>query len=426
MALSLQRYIWSNDNSRFYHLLKQRINEEKERSMLIAIEKIDHLHENLIIEILSWLPVKALLQFKSVCKLWYAIISSPDFISKHLNNYYNNDESWRGCIPVQYYVSHSELELYELLVDESPRVLADQELDSMPMHSLYVCGSCHGLYYVYHYDCSGRALWNPAINEFRPLPKIICKPDLPSEFTYASYEVYGFGFDPVSGDYKVVVMKGYWLTNYDDESDAKHPVSVLVYSLRTNSWRYCGDLARAYSLESNKCYIYVNGCCYWFGSFEYSSELIISFDMATDAFKEIDVPDYAQPSSKRLGVYDDSLAILCLHQTKKFDIWIWSEECWTRKFTVGPLSDIWCPVGHWRNNRLLLECNDGKLVLLDPEKPQEIKDLAFQKEKSCQGVFAYMESLVSIKDKNEAGPQNVEEIIDYFGANIFYKKLARG
>ncbi|XP_021735484.1 putative F-box protein At3g10430 [Chenopodium quinoa] len=411
MALSLQRYTWSDDNSRFNHLLKQRINNEKERSMSIAIERIGHLPENLIIEILSRLPVKDLLQFKSVCKSWHAIISSPNFISKHLNNYYNNDESWRRCILVQYYVTHAELQLYELLLDESHRVLADEVLYSMPMYSSYICGPCHGLYYLYQYDSSGRALWNPAINEFKPLPKIICKPDLPSEFTYASNEVYGFGFDPVSGDYKVVVMKGYWSTNDDDESDVKHPVSVLVYSLRTDSWRYCGDLARAYDLESNKCYIYVNGCCYWFGSLEYSSEVIISFDMATDAFKEIDVPDYAQPSSKCLGVYDDSLAFLTLHETdKKFEIWIWSEECWTKKFTVGPLSDIRSPVGHWRNNRLLLECVDGKLVLLDPETPQEIKDLAFQKERWCEGVFAYMESLVSIKDKNEAGlqPEEVE------------------
>lgn len=369
--------------------------------MVVTIEKMDDLPENLIIEILSRLPVKDLLQLKSVCKSWCAIISSPVFISKHLKNYYNNDDSWRGCLLVQYYVSHAEIQLYVLLVDETPRVLAHEVLYSMPLYCSYVYGPCDGLYYLYQYDFSDRALWNPAINEFKRLPKIICKPDLPSNFTYAASEVYGFGVDPVSGDYKVVVIKGYWTTN-DDESDVKHPLSVIVYSLRTNSWRYCGDLAKDYELESNKCYIYVNGCCYWLGSLDDGSELIISFDMATDVFKEMNVPDYAQTSSKCLAVYDDALAFLSLHDNHKiFDIWTWGEGCWTKKFSLGPLSDVRRPVGHWKDNRLLLECVDGKLVLFDPDT-QEIKDLAFQKERWCEGIYAYMESLVSIKDKNES------------------------
>ncbi|KAK1404117.1 hypothetical protein POM88_003722 [Heracleum sosnowskyi] len=206
---------------------------------------------------------------------------------------------------------------------ETPRVLAYDVLDHMPRHNSYVCGPCDGLYYLYHSDYCDRALWNPAISNIdllltcaKSLAKnsfaISLKPDLPSQFTYALYEVYGFGFDHVSGDYKVVVMKSYWKANHDP----KHPVSVFVYSLSTDSWRYCGDLAKAYDLEINKCYIYVNECCYWFGSLDYSSEVIITFNMANDSFKEIDVPDYAQPSSKSL------------HETQKiFDIWTWSEGC---------------------------------------------------------------------------------------------------
>ncbi|KAL8154977.1 hypothetical protein AgCh_000369 [Apium graveolens] len=414
MSLSLQRYI-RYDNDRLTQFLKQRIKKEKERSRLIALEKIaHHVPEHLIIEILSRLPVKDLLQFKSVCKSWYAIISRPDFVSKHLINYYNNsnNDDWRGCLFVQHYVTNAEIELYELFLDETPRVLAYFSLDDMPMSSIYVCGPCHGLYYVYRYDSGYRALWNPAINEFKLLPEIICKPDFPANLTYCKYEVYGFGFDHLTKDYKVVVIKGYWKgtddLNSNDNGDLNPPISALVYSLRTNSWRYCGDLAKAYHLEFNKCYIYVKECCYWLGSLDYSSELIISFNMANDSFKEIDVPDYAQPSDKCLAVYDDSLAFLSLHQTEKnFDIWTWSEGCWTKKFKVGPLPGVWRPIGHWMGNRIILQLDDGKLVLFYPDK-EETKDLAFQNEMLCQGVFAYMESLVSIKDKDEAGQQPEE------------------
>ncbi|KAL2938992.1 hypothetical protein RDABS01_022441 [Bienertia sinuspersici] len=409
MALSLQRYTWTDANSRFNHLLKERLNRDKQRSMIISLEKIDHLPENLIVEILSRLPVKDLLQFKSVCKSWYSIISSPNFITKHLKNYYYNpnNDSWKDCLLVQYYVTHAELQLYELFVDETRRVLANEVLYSMPMYSSYVYGPCDGIYYVYQYDSNGRALWNPAINEFRTLPRIISKPHLPSNLTYASNEVYGFGVDPLTRDYKVVVVKGHWSTNEDITDNVKFPVSVLVYSLRTDSWKYCGDLGRAYDLETNKCYIYVNGCCYWFGSYDCSDdddddEVIISFDMATDAFKEMDVPDYSRPSSKCLGMYDDSLAFLCLSDTEKvFDVWTLNEECcWIKKISVGPLPEVRSPIGHWKDNRLILQCKDGKLVVYDP-KTQEVRDLAFQKDRWCEGAFAYMESLVSIKDTNE-------------------------
>ncbi|XP_074368548.1 F-box/kelch-repeat protein At3g23880-like [Apium graveolens] len=211
-------------------------------------------------------------------------------------------------------------------------------------------------------------------------------------------------------DYKVVVMKGYL---HDDDWELKHPVSVLVYSLKTDSWRYCGDLAKAYNLESNRCYIYVNGCCYWLGSFQDSSQVIISFDMANDSFKEIDVPDYAKPSSKCLAVYDDSLVFLSFHETTKIlDIWTLSEEerCWTKKFTAGPVRRVRRPVGHWKGNRLLvLQGKGGKLLLYDPEA-QERKYLKVNNSNGCGGVYAYMETLVSIKDKNEAGkhPEQIE------------------
>ncbi|CAH9107657.1 unnamed protein product [Cuscuta epithymum] len=130
MALSLQRYTWTEQNSRFTQLLKERSREQKERSMAIRIETAVHLPESLIIEVLSWLPVKELLQYKSVNKTWHAIISSPYFISKHLKNYYHrgNNQVWNGCLLIQRYVAQAELQVFELFLDRTPRVLADEVL----------------------------------------------------------------------------------------------------------------------------------------------------------------------------------------------------------------------------------------------------------------------------------------------------------
>jgi len=170
-----------------------------------------------------------------VCKSWYGVISSHDFIFKHLKNYYDHNDEDNHCLLAHYDITNAELELHEFFVDEPPAVLAGQVLDKVPIFSPYVCGPCDGLYYLFHYD---RALWNPAINEVKILPPIITKPNLPSNQTYLEPEVCGFGYDTVTRDYKVVVLKGYCC----EDDEVILPSSVLIYSFRKDSWRYWGDL----------------------------------------------------------------------------------------------------------------------------------------------------------------------------------------
>ena len=43
------------------------------------------LPEEVIYEILTWLPVKSLIQFRCVSKSWNSIITNPIFITTHLN-----------------------------------------------------------------------------------------------------------------------------------------------------------------------------------------------------------------------------------------------------------------------------------------------------------------------------------------------------
>nr|XP_034929527.1 F-box protein At3g08750-like [Populus alba] len=320
-----------------------------------AIKIEDPLPEDLITEILSWLPVKALLQFKCVCKSWYAIIISQAFISKHLNNYYDNyDDS--DTFFAQYFVTKlGELALYEFLVDETSTILSYEELRDRPIYNSFICGTCNGIFYLDRYSYRDhRALWNPATNELKTLPPLIRKPNLPSLSFYAGVkEVFGFGFDRVTKDYKVVVIKSWSKTN----SKIRYPLSVFVYSLSTDSWRYWGDLPQNYKLLcNNKCYICLNGVFYWLGS-DYSGgktydEAIISFDMATDLIQDMQLPDYDKPARETvLSVYHDSLALLTVHDIKDFlEIWTLKEGCWTKQFTVGTGSyGRISPIAHWKN-----------------------------------------------------------------------------
>ncbi|KAK9691070.1 hypothetical protein RND81_09G173800 [Saponaria officinalis] len=399
MALSLQRYMQPNGSSPLIRLLKERSIREHERAISITIQNADRLDENVIIEILSWLPVRSLLRYKSVCKSWYAIISSPDFISKHLKNYYNNNCDWRGFLLTQYHIDQCELQTYVLFVDETHRVLAREQLFDMPVFSSFIYGPCDGLYYLYEairYPLE-RAIWNPAINEFKFLPPLITKPNPPLNTVDGAGEDYGFGHDPKNGDYKVVVIKGY-LNTINDDSD--YPQSIFVYSLRNDSWKYCGDLGRYYWFKYSKCCNFVNGCCYWLESIKHSLA-IVSFDMATDAFEEISLPDYIQLKSdsncqRCLAIYDKNVALLCVHPESEFlDIWALKDGIWSLRFTMGPFQDIARPIGHWGDNKVILESVAFKLLVLDLES-KEIKHLACGNFKPCNEISICKESLVSI------------------------------
>ena len=60
------------------------------REPLILLQRKDHLPGDVILNILARLPVKSLFRFRCVCKSWDSLITSPYFISTHLNNN-NND-----------------------------------------------------------------------------------------------------------------------------------------------------------------------------------------------------------------------------------------------------------------------------------------------------------------------------------------------
>ena len=51
----------------------------------ILRQKKSHLPDDIVLDILARLPVKSLLRFRCVRKSWYFRITSPNFISTHLN-----------------------------------------------------------------------------------------------------------------------------------------------------------------------------------------------------------------------------------------------------------------------------------------------------------------------------------------------------
>ncbi|XP_059639836.1 F-box/kelch-repeat protein At3g06240-like [Cornus florida] len=307
------------------------------------------LPEDVIIEILLRLPVKSVIRARVVCKNWYTITKNPSFVTKHFNHPANSGRLFVNRFDKisKNMFSHCSLIKHWPVLRRSIRMW----WWICPTILIWV-SACNGILCI-SYHLQRFALWNPATREFRSLPA------LPRNFppNVASFrETFGFGFNPITNDYKVV-----WIWNTKEDVGGLHQISygpyqAAVYTLSTDSWRYL-EVALHYASirnpQSNTC---INGVYYWFAIDNDDSRLILSFDMGNELFHEIrDIP------SSNDG-YINSIALIYSHSG---DIWVTMEE----------------------------RDGDRHVALYDPET-REIKHIGSPIWADC---FVYRESLVAIK-----------------------------
>ncbi|XP_074278744.1 F-box/kelch-repeat protein At3g06240-like [Silene latifolia] len=274
------------------------------------------------------------------------------------------------------------------------------------------CGPCFGIYFLS--DTFGgencyRRLWNPALHEMKNLPPMITKPNISSNMKHYHKKSYGFGFDPVTEDYKVVAIMGY--TNTYEYSLMDYPLSIMIYSLRADSWKYSGDISKPYYIPRvNSCHAFVNRNFYWLGSYEKRADkhdVVIAIDLATEECQEIGLPDICikgeisyKTYSECLMVYNGSIALVSLYKEEcEFDIWTLKGTTWSKELTVELECWVSKPLGHVDNNFVLF---DGSrcLILYDPNTEETWELEGVYNDGSCNIVSAYMESLVPLNDRD--------------------------
>ncbi|XP_045822488.1 F-box/kelch-repeat protein At3g23880-like [Trifolium pratense] len=235
---------------------------------------------DLIIEILSRLPVKQLLQLRCVCKSWKSLISDPKFAKKHL-----------------------------ALV----------------------------------------RLWNPSIRKFKELPRVR-KPQ--------SYQLgmRGFGYDPISDNYKVVVV----LLPSDN-----------VYTLGTNFWKNIEEFPFGCVAVQQRSGTFVSGTINWLVSRMYPTRrqhFIASFDLRNESYQEVFLPDcrVVDVYNLRLGALGVLRDCLCL--VFRNDVWVMKEygnhESWTKLFAITYMQDL--PISY-DNIKVLNIFGDNQVLLKSTE-----------------------------------------------------------
>lgn len=377
--------------------------------------------EELLIEILTRLPTKSLLRFKSVCKTWCALIRKPDFIDLHYHHHRiasrNDSILVVRSIPTvdpqqqecnKYVNSEIVLSFYS---SETPTTTAATALIRFPPDlfgpgstfdgDVQVFGPCNGV--VCLTNTKDVVLCNPATREFKalPVPPFSYPRGLESEI-----EGIGFGYDSVDDNYKVVMLvtltkKGYHFI-YDS-------TRVLIFDSSSNSWRHVDACVPHYVAHFPCFELFFNGAFHFYGCAQDGYDAIVSFDIREEVFRQIPFPIACSlnvEAYRSLSVLHDSLAVIAYGDQKEerqFNIWLMHEygvkESWTHVFSIGPLEGIHWPLTFWKDAEFLMESSTGKLVSCDLNS-QEIKELQVHGIPSSLRAVLYTESLKSIKSDN--------------------------
>jgi F-box interacting protein len=353
--------------------------------------------EIIITEILSRLPVKSLMRFRCVSKAWCSLISTPRFIATHLKNYSLSNSQHQPYIFVCHnrtshtlllYPSYQEIEQKgDFFANPSDRIELDDPFNHK--YSLHLVGSSNGLLCLANMTFNNESglcvLWNPSIQKAISLPK-------PN--TLQSHQTFGFGYEPMTDDYKLVR-----LMNLDD-----CPL-VEIYTLRTGIWRFITAPDPRYTMKYWSSSVLVCGALHWVthtprhqGAF---CNVIMSFNMKDEAFGEVGMPKSLQELEDlnvTVALVDGLLALVpCtgFGIEASHAVWVMKEygvvESWTKLFDVR-IEGFQRVIGFTKSDEVLVHDAD-RLFSFGPGSRGSLEDLPLS---DLEHVYldTYVESLV--------------------------------
>ncbi|KAK1413542.1 hypothetical protein QVD17_35317 [Tagetes erecta] len=266
---------------------------------------LENFHFEIQMEIMNRLPIKSILQFRSLSKTCKSMIDNSAFRAHyHTHHQHLLIAHYDPFNSKAYDISYVSITDHD---DDDETFPQHKHFPTVPMlvnmleHPV-VIGSSHGLVCVFGARPKNRMdstcirnialIWNPCIR--RVIPVFV---------TTAGYRMYrtfiGFGVCRATNDPKIVKI-----THIKHESDIERissiPLQVEVFTLSTGVWRWpYSNLPRKsvqFVMMGNQ--VVVDGFMYWRGidrvktNDGYTSySLIISFDITTEEFGEVNLPD---------------------------------------------------------------------------------------------------------------------------------------
>ncbi|XP_028091547.1 F-box/kelch-repeat protein At3g23880-like [Camellia sinensis] len=359
----------------------------KEKNIKAKLEpNLPNLPEEIILNILSRLPLKSLIQFTCVSKQWGSLIQGFAKSVQRKKVFVCIDNSINS-------------------IDEEGHVESILEpKEKFPPHfNLEIFGSCNGLLLILISD--DLFLWNPLTR---------CSEKVMTSVHRGYYAVSGLCFDSSNNEYKVVMAIIHDSTNYGGKF-------VKIGSFRNKTW------TSVYEFPYHVCSMIsgpvVNGYLHWFvfkeSSDNFPSHQIIYFDPRIDEFKEVPMPQPKHVDGYTILGLGDLNGCLCMSRFNhsscnfvgnKVEVLVMKEygmeSSWIVLFSIeylsGKIYDYFVPLCSTKNDEVIMKIFTGLKGYIRAYNPNDNSHrdiLNFTHRCSLEAIM-YEESLVVPPDYN--------------------------
>ncbi|MBA0617873.1 hypothetical protein Godav_027287 [Gossypium davidsonii] len=306
---------------------------------------MDRIPQELTLDILSRLPIPSLVQSKSVCQDWRTLTHDQLLVNKHFKQMVENDPSF--ILQIMGYSIQNQLYFGDLSSDPNDGnvTMIAKKLTIPPLLNFHLVSSCNGLLLLSATHPSFElCIYNPFTRDYIELPKLSHHDG-----------VRGFGFDPTTKKYKVVeisykrttpftfshrVVRFGMRRSHQTETSSSSLIESEVHILTVGSptWRNLGCFPFRFMWQKSQ--VLVNRKLHW----RTTTNLIMSFDLATEQFKEVPRPDVITSNSGRrfheLVILRGCLSAVSFDgNNQELEIWVMKEyavkDSWVKQFNIG-------------------------------------------------------------------------------------------
>ncbi|OMO90901.1 hypothetical protein COLO4_18783 [Corchorus olitorius] len=283
-----------------------------------------NLPNDIIMEILYRLAGEDLVRLRCVSKDCRDLIDSPDFVKLNLSHSLKTNSHRFLILPrrgrnsdkyCNYIIDFVSPETVQMI--KSSDILNDLEV------KFPIIGSCNGLIAFETNNSDGFVICNPTTKKIRKVP--------PPPRHIPELVNYGFGYDPVSDDYKLVMMfQPFGLL----EENVYGGFLTYIYSLKVGCWESSFHETRYCTVFSQTSGILVNNALYWMlDGLSIDDARLVAFDLTSERYRDVPLPllddqhyYYSYMDIKELG------GCLCMigHGGDYVDIWVFKGESWTK------------------------------------------------------------------------------------------------
>ncbi|KAI3518052.1 hypothetical protein L1887_06404 [Cichorium endivia] len=376
----------------------------------------DNIPLEIQVEIMKRLPVKSLLRFRSVSKPWNSLIHSHEFIAGY---------KVLQTEPQRLLVWHENPDTEEKHVSfVDDETFAQQEFNAtVPvlaklLNDSRVVGSSQGLLCLHgYYRVPGHSgynsvremivLWNPSIRKSVGIA-------VPGVLRWGLETILGFGVCPITSDPTIVKISQVNL-NWEMRSRGAVPWVVEVFTLSAGCWRIPTSNLPNKSIKITWSQVVLDRFIYWVAFDKMvaadgglsTKSLIMSFDMTTQEFRVIDLPEsLARQSYMNLSVCKvcESLAVLeyCTNMKKQVcNVWVMDSgvpNLFTKLLTIDTPYASMKTLGFTRSGEPIMQAKDyykeAVALVVYNSSSGHLNDIRIDGNYGSFFVDSYMETLL--------------------------------